>query len=109
MTPSNGAMLPVSDPFDEVRNAFVQWLRSGGTDDVVRVRIIGRAERYSVEWILHVVSYSDELLTPDEWRLVREWLHRHDAWDWSAAKGGRTIPPLTLRLATRMIRESRTR
>ncbi len=108
MTPSPGTTLPTSDPFDDVRRAFVQWLQSGGKADVVRVRTDRGVVRYSVDSILGILGYSDELLTPYEWRLLQEWLLRNDAWEWSAAKG-RVIPPLTFRLASRTIRAARTK
>ena len=107
MTIPNQAPKPQdSDPFDEFREAFTRWLRSGGTASIVRVRVNDHVIRYSVDSLLRILSSSDELLRPEEWRLVQEWLVRHGAWEWTSAGNGRKTPPLTFRLAVSLIWES---
>lgn len=51
--------------FDELREGFIRWLLAGGDQDEVT---IARDERgsHSAEWLLSVLSRSDEVLTKRE-------------------------------------------
>lgn len=88
--------------FAAIREALVQWLKEGGSNQFVEVVADGKGP-HSAPWLLAVISHSDEALTERERRVFEQWLGSADPymWAWVANLPESTV--LTFRAAARLI------
>ena len=88
--------------FATIRGAFVRWLKKGGRDHFVDVVPDGKGP-HSTQWLLAVISHSDEALTEGERRAFEEWLGSVDPYMWSWVTNLPRSTVLTFRAAARLI------
>lgn len=84
--------------FDELREGFVRWLRAGGDQDAVTITRDGRGA-HSVDWLLAVLSHSDEVLNKREQMIFGRWLWESEPRVRSWERHRPETPSLTFREA----------
>ena len=88
--------------FSAIRGAFVEWLKNGAGDQPIHIVPDGKGP-HSAQWLLAVISHSDEPLTERERRVFEEWLGTTDPYIWAWVTNLPRSTVLTFRTVTRLM------